>query len=65
MNAALEAGIAETQGIVNRYNQALAALGQMCIRDRHWSFTRWKMASKSVIPGKTGAIKHTVRMPAS
>ena len=29
MNAALEAGIAETQGIVNRYNQALAALGRV------------------------------------
>ena len=31
----------------------------------HWSFTRSKIASKSVMPGKTGATKQTVRMPAS
>ena len=31
----------------------------------HWSLTCSKIASKSVIPGKTGDTKHTVRMPAS
>ena len=31
----------------------------------HWSFTRSKIASKSVMPGNTGDTKHTVLIPAS